>query len=793
MSSILALRNWLQGIRPEELSALLIRREEAHGRESIRFAGGPAEARLRKPAGSRIWVTKAPPGLLTDLAICGTGMARARLLQLGFTAAEVSEPDLGTLERMMLGLPPTWAGLALYGLALGKRFTVSTLVRENWDRLWSAGQVSAELPGESDRASILSDHHGTQHIPDEGSPVGGADEPVAETEDGVPDLAAAEQAVAALREHGEQLAEELTACAEAVRTGSSGRAASIAEIATAWLAERDALSLLVGRLDPDSGPWQPQDSYEAVDEVLAGVRRRLQDSAELVAKLEALDSRRGTYLQMLEDAVSDVERQQLQSMINRFTADMAALQGPETDPSPGSSSEEPARPASAEPPVVAQSEEEEEEEEETEQAPALGTGSHAPQVEPSWSSSPAPGEQVAPHGRTVETSAVLTLDEVREPGSVDSPMSVWNGNRPPVQRLIEQGRLAEAYWLTLAAKEPAPRAQVLAFAHAAFHSPQEQGQVFELQIAAEDHELPDTSEDREAYLVALAASLRTGLVAGWPLRIVTEFVPLQGLPKTWARLLDELVGTVKQAICVSPGEVLRTSAGNNSTLRQKIGAQASQLSEELPQRTIKLARGTQVLQTLARDGALARTLRLVQDWAEGQVGADALAADMDQNYRRSDAADRLIVAVDRQIRTPKQAKQDIHSSARDQLRQHIKSVVDLLREALAVAESAATNYQNRGLGSDLPRAVAAARQAAPLPGPGGAALSLLLQWLCGKSDLRARALGLSLPATVCWPWKDWTGARSTASAHRIGTTWTSSPWSRRSSGHRPRRMRWRSI
>ncbi|MFJ1868567.1 hypothetical protein ACIOD1_28595 [Streptomyces sp. NPDC088097] len=752
MSSTLALRHWLQGIPPGHLSALLNRREEAHGLDSLRFSGGPVDGRLRKPAVSRIWVTKAPPGLLKDLAVCGTGMARSRLQQLGYSDAELSNPDLATLERMMASLHPAWAGLALYGMALETRFPVSPLVHEHWGRLWSAGLSAADEPAGDQRTAVLSDHHSALHIPDEAT-VPGTHSPGAEGE--VPDLGAAEQATASLKDNGELLAASLTSLADTVRSGTTQNTAAVGEEIAEWVAERDMLSSLIDRLDPDTGPWRQQDGYVFVEQLLSRLKVQQEEASERNAKVDALTARRATYRQMLDGAVSEIERRQLQSMIDGFTAEMATLRPDGAAPSVECVPEPEvpaARKATTEAAVVPQAHPEEpvtrpiaEPEGNPPLAPAVAQSQSgapsavpAPADEPDANSTP-PLSCEGPFDRSARA------DESRK---LDSSISVWSGALPPVQMLIGQGRLAEAYWITLAAREPAHRAQILGFANAAFHSPHEQGQVFELQIAAEDQEIPATSEDREAYLVALAASLRTGLVAGWPLRIVTEFVPLQGMPAAWSGLLDALVGTVRQTIRVSPGEVLRTSAGNGSALRQKIGAQAAQLSEELPQRTIKLARGTQVLQILARDGALARTLRLVRDWSEGQVAAEALAADMEQNYRRSDAADRLILAADRQIRTPKQAKQDIHSAARDQLRQHIKSVVDLLREALTVAESPAGKYQTRGLGSDLPRAVAAARQAAPLPGPGGAALSLLLQWLCGKDQLRPQALGLS-PSSDC--------------------------------------------
>ncbi|MEU2631969.1 hypothetical protein ABZ641_33960, partial [Kitasatospora sp. NPDC007106] len=327
-------------------------------------------------------------------------------------------------------------------------------------------------------------------------------------------------------------------------------------------------------------------------------------------------------------------------------------------------------------------------------------------------------------GGAAEPLGAAGSEEPEEPdGSADTagpvPVAdVWtSGNDGPsaVERLIAQDRFAEAYWTTRAAGESQHRVQTLAFAHAAFHLPNAQA-AFELQLQSDGIGFPAASEDREAYLVALAAALRSGLSAGWAPPLVTEFAPLPGLPQVWADVLQHLVAEVRQGLTLAAGEVLRASAAEPAVHRAEIGDRARQLQEDLPQRTITLQRGTKVLQTMcARDGRLGLTLRLVQEWAAGRADERALAEDMEQHYQRADAADRLIDATDRATRSPKQAKESIHSTAREQLRNHIKTVVDLLREAQTVA-ALPQHGRGREVGAGLIQAVAEAGRAEPVPG-----------------------------------------------------------------------------
>ncbi|MFI6207961.1 hypothetical protein ACIBAI_16430 [Streptomyces sp. NPDC051041] len=394
-----------------------------------------------------------------------------------------------------------------------------------------------------------------------------------------------------------------------------------------------------------------------------------------------------------------------------------------------------------------------------------GTGEPAPAREASHPEAAQPAEP--PTGAPAEKA----LPDARPPAAVPAPRrsagpqetatdeppapavpavsDVWAGAPAPVELLVAEGRLAESYWLSRAAGAPAHRTLALAFADAAFHT--SPAGASDLQVRAEEllealDEGHSWDDDRDAYLVLLTAAIRSGLSARWASSVLTAFTSMPGVPEPWASVMDELVHAVRQSTEIQPGDLGKPTATPVTDRREEIGDRARQLALDLPLRTIKLQRGTIVLQTLAApDGRLGQTLKLIQGWAEGRIEAEELAKEMEEHYKRSDAADRIIDTTDRAKRTPKQSKNDIHSAAREQLRTHIKTVRDLLTTALRIASSPRPSG-GRDIGRDLMRAIADARQAEPLPGVGGALLALLLRWLDGSYAPEPRDTGFRPPA-----------------------------------------------
>ncbi|MFB9465092.1 hypothetical protein [Streptomyces cinereospinus] len=317
------------------------------------------------------------------------------------------------------------------------------------------------------------------------------------------------------------------------------------------------------------------------------------------------------------------------------------------------------------------------------------------------------------------------------PASADG----WAGAGATVEALVAEGRLAEAYWVSRAAGVSEHRTLALAFADAAFHdSP---ASASDLQVKAEEYLDAVTrsrplEDDRDAQFMVLTAAVRSGISAHWASSALTgDHTSVPGLPDPWARALDGLVLAVRKGAEITPGGLRTGVAAAEANRFEKIADQARQLAVDLPKRKIRYQRATVVLQTLAGpDGVLGATLHAVEEWAGkgGTSGAEKLSGLMEEHFRRIDAADRLIDDTDRVKRTTKQAKNDIHSGARLQLRTHIKSVQDLLKAALRAAEAPAASGSG-AIGPELLAALAAAREAGRPPGVGGALFDLLVRWL----------------------------------------------------------------
>ncbi|MDQ0830109.1 hypothetical protein QF032_001953 [Streptomyces achromogenes] len=312
-----------------------------------------------------------------------------------------------------------------------------------------------------------------------------------------------------------------------------------------------------------------------------------------------------------------------------------------------------------------------------------------------------------------------------------APAAPWEtGQIPPVAQLVAAGRLPHAYWMTAASREPEMRAQVLAFAAAAFSS-FGSDEATQVQI---DHDItPErVADDREAALVATTAALRAGLSAGWPHALISDFTPPPGLSAPWQQLLTVLVAAVRDAKKFTPGAIEDLAAPGDAQTLEEFGESARVLLEDLPRRKIKYQRASRVLKYLAGpSGALHQALRTVLDWVQG--GDASRLTPLSENLRRPEYVDRLIEEADSRFRTPKQAKESIHSGALRQLHAAVRSVSELLAKADAVA--GAIRNRETAKGTELPQLAAVISELEayePPPGVGGASLGLLRSWLVGQ-------------------------------------------------------------
>jgi hypothetical protein len=340
-----------------------------------------------------------------------------------------------------------------------------------------------------------------------------------------------------------------------------------------------------------------------------------------------------------------------------------------------------------------------------------------------------------PSAVTDEAAPALEAADVPWPDGMDhadwDPALPWETSQdPPVARLVGEGQLPHAYWMTAASEEPEPRAQALAFAAAAFGCVGSD-EATQVQI---DHDItPErVAEDREAAIVATVAALRAGLTAGWPHALVSDFSTPSGLSEPWQQLLTVLVAAVRDCRTFVPGAIGDLADPGDTVTLRDLGESARALLEDLPRRKIKYQRASRVLQYLTGpSGTPHQALKAVVEWAQG--GDPAPLTVLSENLRRPEYVDRLIEEADSRFRTPKQAKEAIHSGALRQLHGAVRSVSELLAKADAVA--AAIRSRGATQGSELPQlatAIAELEAYGPPPGVGGTALGLLRDWLVGQ-------------------------------------------------------------
>ncbi|MFF3932513.1 AAA family ATPase [Streptomyces hirsutus] len=836
--SVSSLRQWLQET-PDLVLSLFRHVEKAHGPAALQYGGGPAATKLRKTAGVRMWVTRAPERLLLNICGCGMVIAESRLCELGYKD-QIQDPDLEQLTHMLKELPPDLAQLMLHGLSLFSNAPAHRFAHSHADELLEAALSDAAPLTEADYerlscANRVQEDGGeaTRPEPDGNTAISKEeerDEVVAE-----PDADGIELEIVRLNEAGAALAGRLDSFATTVRDGRLADDQELLHDTVSWVRERRALARAFAVAGTEEG-WGDDQDWSAAQRLVEQLReeqRRQQETDQKIRETEqALDEVRT----MFDMVTNDLVRESLRGQITEFEQRLRDLCGntpatvavrsadvkvgargggtetgsqsePESDPEPQpvvdrveGAPETPRPEAAHEPgaespsvtavetgpvlqeevsgPVTRTEPEEtpdgrqEREAARAEESVSSGdtvttarTGEPAPPqeasrpevTEPAEPSTGAPAEKALPAAHTPAAVPVprrsadpqrTTADEPSAP-TVPAASDVWAGAPSPVEVLVAEGRLAEAYWLSRAADAPAHRTLVLAFVDAAFHT--SLAKASDLQVQAEEllealDEGHPWDDDRDAYLVLLTAAIRSGLSARWASSFLTAFTSMPGVPEPWASVMSELVHAVRQSTEIQPGDLGKPAATPVTDRREEIGDRARQLALDLPLRTIKLQRGTIVLQTLAApDGQLGRTLKLIQGWAEGRIEAEELAKEMEEHYKRSDAADRIIDTTDRAKRTPKQSKNDIHSAAREQLRTHIKTVRDLLTTALRIALSPRPSG-GRDIGRDLMRAIADARQAEPLPGVGGTLLALLLRWLDGAYAPEPRDTGFRPPA-----------------------------------------------
>jgi hypothetical protein len=593
-----------------------------------------------------------------------------------------------------------------------------------------------------------------------------------------------EAAARRLRAGSEDVAGRLDGLAENVRSGRGLRDLGLSAAVDAWFEERAEAASLVSHLG-EGGSWQREGTFEDLDRLVEALH-----ASSAQEEIEKLEANRAVLVAMHQAeadpgmaevyrvtiAANDARLQEMRAGVAELASAAGSeseLPGAETGTGAGSGAVETAA--------------------DSEQGPLDGTvlDGHVAEQEPAavkeqemQPSDPPSGTEdelegqpeSAAFGELVEPESVATEQLARiarlvpapEPqGAARAPRETavalvplgkesdrrdcWSGDsgaQSPVGELIGQGRLAEAYWLTRASADTQDRGRALAFAAAAFGLPAGQHAAMTLQINAEANGPLPVAEDRDGYLVVLAAAVRSGLQAGWSLPAVSGFEHLQGLPEAWNSLFQILTQEVQRGVSIQLREELRLGQ-DDSIDPAVLGERAAGLKHRLRTSTIAYQRGSRVLQTLLKDnGELGHTLDLILAWTIGDATAEQLRDDLGTIYGDggAEAVDQIIKQTTLRISSPTQRKTKIISTALDQLRGRIGEVVTLLREAVQVAEMPPRGDGKR-VGSKLVEALHAARQTAPLPGPGGAAVQLLLDWIGNTGSASPAFSYLASPST----------------------------------------------
>ncbi|MEU2549403.1 hypothetical protein ABZ618_28920 [Streptomyces roseolus] len=777
MHSISTLRQWLQE-RPQLVLQLFRHIDRAHGSHFLHYRSGPAASALRKTSGARLWVNRAPEELLWLVSGCGLSIGCARLEELGH-GASLPDPDADQLTEMLQQLPTDLGQLLLYGLTLRPDLPAHHLVHRHGDHLWEATRKGgAPVPNEIwERAFCLL-------VRTEG-PGGGAPDPVptetATTATAVPPTPEALSArTAVLRSDAEELADRLAAFAGGLRDGRLLPDDGLLRATLTWARERERLAGAFAEAGAEA--WDAAQSWSEAEEFIGRLNAEEERRREVERAIAEVTHARKEAAALLGSLSSPLMRKDLDEQIAKYDAELARLRG---EDEPAEADGEPEEFGDGAPPGgeddasgtgdpnggTPEPEEEKEkdpagsqEEEATPTAPqdaalaaqdATPAAAHdatpdpapvpeasaAPLERPVAASPAAPAAPRTPSTPVTEGIAEAPLPvplpaEGTEPSAeaAPAPVDVWSDGEGHVAELVAQGRLAEAYWLTRASGAPAHRTLALEFADAAFHA----SAAVASDLQAKTEERLETlgkrrpwDDDPEAQLVLVTAAVRSGVSARWASSVLAEHTPLPGLPAPWAGLLDGLVQAVRMSEEIEPGGLRPTSVETPADRYARLADQARQLAVDLPKRKIRYQRATVVLQTLtAADGVLGRSLQAIENWAasEGRTGQEELFDLLETHFKRFDAVDRLIDETDRAKRSPRQSKDDIYAGARHQLRAHVKTVQDLLKDAVRMAEAPRASG-NREISRELKAAVEAARSAAPAPGVGGALLALLLRWL----------------------------------------------------------------
>ncbi|QDC13201.1 hypothetical protein [Rhodococcus ruber] len=288
---------------------------------------------------------------------------------------------------------------------------------------------------------------------------------------------------------------------------------------------------------------------------------------------------------------------------------------------------------------------------------------------------------------------------------------------------VRAGRFAAAWLIAKVAGQPEVDVDAYRQAAVAFHAPT--GGSNASSVLTRIASLPDGAVfgSPQTARVALAATLRASLAAGWSPRSEVEEIARQAnLDEEWRELLEEIVAASDRNYqhVQDGGRKLEPSVDD-------VRDRAVRIRDQIT--PIKFTRANKVQWFLLREREpLGEALALVASPKTDDERREALA----RALSALEQPDELIEYADKKVSSPQQRRTSIVAHARVSLYKTIESVADCVADALAAAASVELN--NRDGGDDEPRhrlmsAAAKVTVGHIVGGPGNAALVRLRQWI----------------------------------------------------------------
>lgn len=771
------LKAWLTGLDDVRLRDLMLLPGPLAHWVGVPHRGGLPRLGRRELLSARVWLSRSQTRDLKQIADAAADFGGHLLVSHGgFQADPLREPSLDALEPVIVSLPPVLARLTLYSMLLGDDTPRRAVAEQSWDRLLEA----AERPGtdwgrgEDDRGHIHAEEEAAEQAgetaPDSWQRQVGLGDAVPQGDAAdVPVAVGPAEALRRLRSCAAELVAALELAAEQV-AGGFELPQGLLDRAATWPVERSAAADLIREAGRN---WSAEGGFSDLEAAIAQLVEDEERETAHAHQLAMLREQRQALLPLVDKAGQGSGGAYLESLretLRTLDEEIAVL-----SPTVSTRSQEPHAPAS---PAAAVGDTSQSEEvppvessagavemptaeagcgptdvpvavERTEASPAadasrsgaLAGAAARPDAPPPADGTEDPAvcevETSGPSAVPVEACAPAEAERPQETGSSEQTCLPWHATAAEgtarfapshVERLVGTGRFQEAYWMTVGSGEPVHRADCLAFADAAFSctTPEDATPV----MTRFTPDLERVQNDRPALVLAAVASVRAGLVVGWPNDLLLQTDPCSFLSAPWSQLLECAIGVLRHYHRVDPATLHPGDDEAPTLTRSGIAKEAGQLKVELPMRKIGYARATQVQNLLMHpEQPLGRALDAVHDWASQKTDASVLEEAW-QAFRKRDSSERMIEEADAAIRTPKQAKEPIEAKAKRSLLSRIERVANLLSRARALA---APEVEAR---SDtltvLSHALARVRGLDALPGVEGAALLCLRRWLEGE-------------------------------------------------------------